>query len=323
MKRERTLPQIAYKLFIIIATLIWGLAFVVMKDAVDVLGPAWLIGVRFALTGIILGIIFFRHLKLAFTKPYLIYGTILGILNFLAFWIQTVGLAYTTPGKNAFLTATYVIFVPFIYWAIAKRRPKAANIVAAVLCVCGMGFVTLGTSDSGVGFGDLMTIVSAVFFGSHIVCVSRYCEGRDILSLTLIQFFVGGILGIVIGAFTEPFPTAAVFSADFLFNLAYIVIFASCIALVIQNIALAHVPPAQASLFLSLEAVFGVIFSIILYGEALTLRLVVGFALIFVSILISELIPLRKKNRKDSEVAEMDVLYREANSEDGDTDPSA
>ena len=77
--------------------------------------------------------------------------------------------------------------------------------------------------------------------------------------------------------------------------MAYLVVFASCVALVIQNVALAHVPPAQASLFLSLESVFGVLFSILLYGELLTVRLVVGFVLIFIALLVSEGIFSRKR----------------------------
>lgn len=76
--------------------------------------------------------------------------------------------------------------------------------------------------------------------------------------------------------------------------MAYLVVFASCVALVIQNVALAHVPPAQASLFLSLESVFGVLFSVLLYGEQIGLRLVGGFALIFIAIVVSETFPLKR-----------------------------
>ena len=77
--------------------------------------------------------------------------------------------------------------------------------------------------------------------------------------------------------------------------MAYLVIFASCVALVIQNVALAHVPPAQASLFLSLESVFGVLFSVMLCGEQVGLKLVAGFVLIFGAILVSEMFPLKRK----------------------------
>ena len=68
----------------------------------------------------------------AFEKDYLIKGMILGVLCFLAFWVQTIGLDNTTPGKNAFLTATYCVIVPFAWWAIARKRPTAFNLIAAV-----------------------------------------------------------------------------------------------------------------------------------------------------------------------------------------------
>ena len=76
--------------------------------------------------------------------------------------------------------------------------------------------------------------------------------------------------------------------------MAFLTVFASIVAFGIQNLALAHVPPAQASLFLSLESVFGVLFSVLLYGELLTGRLVLGFALIFIAIVISETFPLKR-----------------------------
>ena len=79
--------------------------------------------------------------------------------------------------------------------------------------------------------------------------------------------------------------------------MAYLVIFASCVALVIQNVALAHVPPAQASLFLRLESVFGVLFSVLLYGEQVGLKLIVGFVLIFGAILVSEMFPPETQGR--------------------------
>lgn len=291
MSTPRNIPPIVYKLMIVAATVIWGFSFVIMKDAVSVLEPAWLIGARFTLTAVVLTVVFFRHMKGAFTRDYLITGGILGLLNFLAFWTQTIGLAYTTPGKNAFLTATYCVIVPFVFWIIARKRPTAFNLVAAVLCVAGVGMVSLGAGAVTIEFGDFMTLVCAVFFAVHIACVSKFAQGRDILAITVYQFWVGGICGMVIGGLTETAPNLAAISPEFAFNMFYLVIFASCVALVFQNVALAHVPPAQGSLLLSLESVFGVLFSVLLYGEQMTARLVVGFALIFGAIVVSEVFP--------------------------------
>ena len=126
--------------------------------------------------------------------------------------------------------------------------------------------------------------------------VSKLSPGRNILALTVYQFWVGGILGVAFGFLTEAPPDPAALAMDVWFNIFYLVIFASCIALVIQNVALAHVPPAQASLFLSLESVFGVLFSVWFFGESLTWPLIMGFALIFAAIIISEVFPFKSKD---------------------------
>ena len=284
------------------ATVIWGLSFVVMKDAVDVLQPAYLIGFRFLATGAILAALFFRRLRAALSGEraldYLVKGTILGVVCYLAFWVQTIGLDHTTPGKNAFLTATYCVIVPFAWWAIARKRPTAFNLVAAVMAVGGIGLVSLtgSLSELTMGFGDAMTLVSALLFAVHIVYVSKFSEKSDVLVLTLLQFAVGGVCGVAYGACFETLPPAESLTPAFWMNMAYLVVFASCVALVIQNVALAHVPPAQASLFLSLESVFGVL----LYGEEIGLRLVGGFALIFVAIVVSETFPLKRKAGDDA-----------------------
>ena len=132
--------------------------------------------------------------------------------------------------------------------------------------------------------------MSALLFAVHIVYVSKFSGTNDVLVLTVMQFFIGGACGVACGACFETL------SPEFFWNMAYLVIFASCVALVIQNVALAHVPPAQASLFLRLESVFGVLFSVLLYGEQVGLKLIVGFVLIFGAILVSEMFPLKRKD---------------------------
>ena len=272
MERGNAIAPVFYKLLIVVATIIWGASFVFMKDAVGVMEPAWLIGVRFTLTALILTAVLWRHVRRALTKRDLALGAVLGAANFLAFWVQTIGLAYTTPGKNAFLTAVYCVIVPFVYWAVAARRPNRYNLLAAAMGVAGIGCVSLGAESLSMGFGDAMSLLCALFFALHIVLVGRFASGHDVLALTVYQFWMGGLCGLAVGAVSEPWPDLAAITPDFLANLAY-------------------VPPTQASLLLSLESVFGVVFSVLLYGEALTPRLLLGFALIFGAILVSELLP--------------------------------
>ncbi len=276
------------------ATIIWGIAFVVMKDAVDVLPPAQLIGVRFFLTGLLMAAVFHRSLRGTLNGPCLRAGLVLALVTFLAFWVQTIGLADTTPGKNAFLTATYCVIVPFLLWIVARKRPTFANVGAAVLCIAGIGLVSMTAGSFRLEFGDLMTLLCAVFFAAQIIAISHYAQQFNVLALTVYQFLFGGLMGLVLGGLTEPAPTLAVLTPDFAFNLFYLVVFASGLCYLFQNVGLAHVAPAQGSLLLSLESVFGVLASVLLYGEVVTGRMMLGFVLIFAAILISELAPTLK-----------------------------
>lgn len=178
----------------------------------------------------------------------------------------------------------------------AKRRPTVFNLVAAVMCIAGVGFVSLGGDFTfSMRWGDAMTLLSAVFFALHMVMVPVFADRRDIMTITIVQIGTSGLCGIAIGALSEPTPAFSSLGIDFWVQLGYLVIFASCLAMVFQNVAQAKIPPAQASLLLSLESVFGVAFSVLLYGEELTWMLLAGFALIFCAIVISEIFPRPKK----------------------------
>ncbi|MDO5117002.1 MAG: DMT family transporter [Eggerthellaceae bacterium] len=287
-----------YQLMLVLATIIWGLSFVVMKNTVEVIPPALLIGVRFLCASVLLCLVFVKRVRATFCRDMVVKGLVLGTLLFLAYWFQTIGVANTTPGKNAFITATYVVIVPFGWWIVARRRPGIHNIVAAVLCIAGIGLVSLD-SDLSANFGDMMTLVGAVWFAVHIIFVAKFSEGRDMVVLTMYQFLAMGVWGLLIGFAIEPLPDLSVLSSDFLWDMVYLVVFASCAALLFQNVAQAHVPPSQASLLLSLEAVFGVLFSVLIYGEQISIRLIVGFVLVFVAIVVSEAFPENRKSLQE------------------------
>lgn len=293
---RRDFPTLFYKLLIVVATIIWGFSFVVVKDAVDAVPPAWLMGMRFTATAAILAVAFHKTLRRNLNTSHLAAGAVLGILSFLGFWIQTIGITDTTPGRNAFLTATYCVMVPFLYWIVAKRRPTVFNLVAAVLCIAGVGFVSLGGDFSfSMRWGDAMTLLGAVFFAIHMVMVPIFASRHDVMTITIVQIATSGLCGLIIGLASEPMPQSSTLTLDFWLQLGYLVLFASCLAMVFQNVAQAKIPPAQAALLLSLESVFGVVFSVLLYGEELTWMLLAGFALIFAAIVISEVFPRPKK----------------------------
>ena len=285
--RDRALTRLATPL-IILATVIWGSSFVVMKSSVDVLPTFWLLAIRFTASAIVLALVFWKRWKLA-DKQYFIGGGIMGFFLFLAYSFQTFGLEGTTPGKNAFLTAVYCVIVPFLYWAVARQRPDRYNIAAAVLCIAGIGLVSVtGDNAAAASMGDGLTLVGGFFFAAHIVAVSRFSQGRDIFLLTAIQFASFALFSWLGVLATRPALPVEALDGGLFFSLAYLVIFASCGALLFQNIGQKYTAPATAAVLLSLEAPFGVLFSVLFADERPTPLMALGFVLIFVAVICSE-----------------------------------
>ncbi len=273
---------------IILATIIWGSSFVVMKNSVDVLPTFWLLAIRFSASAIVLAIVFLPRWKVC-DKQYLIGGTVMGFCLFVAYTFQTYGLERTTPGKNAFFTAVYCVIVPFLYWFIAKRRPDKFNVLAAFLCIGGIALVSVtGSNASAFNLGDVLTLIGGFFFACHIVAVSKYSEGRDIFILTTLQFASFAIFSWIGVLVTQTTVSPSVFDQDMVLGLVYLVIFSSCGALLFQNIGQKYTAPATAAVLLSLEAPFGVLFSILLTDERPTALMFLGFALIFLAVVCSE-----------------------------------
>ena len=273
---------------IVLATIIWGSSFVVMKNSVDVLPTFWLLAIRFTFAALVLAVVFIKRWKVL-DRQYLIGGTVMGFCLFVAYAFQTFGLEQTTSGKNAFFTAVYCVIVPFLYWVIAKRRPDKFNILAAFLCIAGIALVSVtGSNATAFNMGDVLTLIGGFFFAAHIVAVAKYSEGRDIFILTTLQFASFALFSWIGVLITRPALTPGVFDQSLIFGLAYLVIFASCGALLFQNIGQKYTVPSTAAVLLSLEAPFGVFFSILFANERPTPLMFVGFALIFLAVVCSE-----------------------------------
>ena len=316
--QQKTKPLWLYKGYLLAAAAIWGMGTVVIKATVDSFPPAWLVGVRFTFAGLILAAVLFPRLKKSLNADHLKKGGILGVFIFFSYWTNSTGLTDTTASNSAFLTSLYCVIIPFLMWAIAGPKPTRFNIAAALVCVAGVGCVSFaGSTDFSIRFGDAITLLSAVFLSFHVVYTSKFASGRDMMVLTIIQFIVAGLLGFAAAFIFEPLPDFATLGIDTYISLGYLIVFASCIALALQNIAVAHVDPAPASLFLATESVFGVVFSIMFLGEVLTGPLFIGFGLIFAGIIVSEYLPLRaEKKALMQEVEEIEDRIRASHKHD-------
>jgi len=285
---SKSLPA---KLALLLATIIWGSTFFIMEGTIQNIGIYWLLAIRFTLAALILALCLIKHLRVI-DKGYLWRGAIMGVLVISAYIFQTYGLAdeATTPGKNAFLTAIYCVIVPFLSYPFTKVRPDRYNIVAAVICIMGITLISVTGNDfSSVCKGDLLTLLGGIFYSFHMVAVSAFSRNRNILLLTMLQFLFAGIIVWVPALTLEAFPTNLPIGT--VGAIIYLSIMATCLCYILQNAGQKFTEPSTAALILSLEAVFGVLFSVVFTSEALTLKVLTGFILVFVAILISEVKP--------------------------------
>ena len=275
-------------------SILWGCSFFIVKNTVDVFPPNLLLAIRFTIGCLLLCLIFRKRLK-RLDKRSLLAGVAIGAVLFFAYMVQTIGIQYTTPGKNAFLTAIYCVIVPFLFWAMSKKRPDAYNIAAAFICLLGIGLVSL-TDELSIGGGDALSLLGGLLFALQIAMVARFAQDKDPVLLTIIQFATAAILSWTFSLTTETFSISWI-TADALWGILFLSVVSTALCLSLQNVGQKYTSASTAAIILSLEAVFGVLFSMLFYGERLTWRLVLGFALIFAAVLtsVTKLSFLRRK----------------------------
>lgn len=284
-------------------TLIWGSSFIILKATLNSVPTLWILAFRFTGAAALLALFSLRELK-KLDRRALKYGLAMGAALYCAYTVQTYGLLYTTPGKNAFLTCVYCIIVPFMFWGVRGERPQAKRFVAAVLCLAGIGLVSL-TQRLTIGRGDLLTLAGGVLYACHIVSVATAGEDMDPVALSVMQFASAALFSWIYALTFEGSPAS--FDWSVWPQVMYLALASTTLGYLLQVVGQKNAPPAAASLILSLESVFGVLFSVLFYGEQMTGRLVLGFAVIFLSVLISETdltaLPVFRRRGKGHEVA--------------------
>lgn len=282
-------------LFLLITTILWGTAFVVLKQMIADVPTFFVLTIRFFISGVILILVFIRKI-IHISRRTLLHGAILGLTVFFAYGAQTVGLEYTTPARSAFITVAYCIFTPFMAWMFYKRRPHLYNIISCVVCMVGLAFISLiGQGDDGGVhlLGDGLTLVGAVFFALQLVFIEEYEEkGDDAMTLLSVELFVAGLLFLLVTLCYElptMGPAAYSLPKGAWWRLLYLTIGCTLFAQMGQILGQRYTPANQASIIMGFESVVGAVTSVIIGMEALTVYLIVGFVLVFASGLISEL----------------------------------
>ena len=275
---------------LILVTVIWGGGFVASDIALESMKPFQIMMVRFLLASVLMGVISRGQQKseekLKDRAGAIKAGILMGVTLFMGFAFQIIGLQYTTPTKNAFLTAVNVVIVPFIAFVILKKKIGAKGIIGAVMSVFGVALLSLNGNFT-VSLGDGLTLFCAVGFAFQIFFTSEFVKKYPASVLNTVQMFTAFVLSaislMIFGENDFQVTTQGWLSA------LYLGVVSTTICYLLQTACQKYIDETKAAIILSMESVFGTIFSILILHEVVTVRMVIGCAVILAAVIISNM----------------------------------
>lgn len=273
------------------ATVIWGSAFIAQSVGMDKIGPFTFQAVR-----CFLAVVFLFPASALFSKGKPFWkswadpalwrsGVICGLALFAASSLQQIGLVYTDAGKAGFLTAMYIVFVPFLGLFLGQRPGRNA-LLSLIPAIVGLYLLSC-TSVSGINKGDVLLLLCAVAFSVQILLIDRHCAGLDGLKLNCIQALVAAVLSVPWALLTETVDASRI--ASCWLPLGYAGVLSMGVAYTLQIVGQKRVAPSAAALLMSLESVFAALFGWLLLHETMTKAEVLGCMLVFAAVVISQL----------------------------------
>lgn len=282
-------------IILLITAIIWGVSFVSQSVGADHIGPNTFNGIRSFLGGMVLfPIIFFNdakkktHLSKKEKQELLTAGIVCGVLLCAAATIQTWGIKYTTTAKSGFITAMYIIFVPFL-GLIFKKKVGVLTYVGAMTALVGLYLLCMSGSQMSINFGDVLTLICAVIFTFHILAVDCFSAKVDGVKLASLQFFTCGIINLLLMLiFEKP-------QLDIIIDCAAPIVYSgvmSCgVGYTLQIIGQKYTDPTPAAIIMSFESVFAALAGFVILDEKLALSQIVGCVVMFAAILIVQIPP--------------------------------
>lgn len=273
------------------ATVIWGSAFIAQSVGMDKIGPFTFQAVR-----CFLAVVFLFPASALFSKGKPFWkswadpalwrsGVICGLALFAASSLQQIGLVYTDAGKAGFLTAMYIVFVPFLGLFLGQKPGRNA-LLSLIPAIVGLYLLSC-TSVSGINKGDVLLLLCAVAFSVQILLIDRHCAGLDGLKLNCIQALVAAVLSVPWALLTETVDASRI--ASCWLPLGYAGVLSMGVAYTLQIVGQKRVAPSAAALLMSLESVFAALFGWLLLHETMTRAEELGCLLVFAAVVISQL----------------------------------
>ncbi|MGN1144230.1 MAG: DMT family transporter [Anaerovoracaceae bacterium] len=287
-------------ILLLLTAFIWGSAFVAQKSGMDYIEPFTYNGIRTFIGGLVLipVIIFFtkknnrqngteeKVFDFEKDKIAIIGGICCGLALFVASSLQQFGVSYTTAGKAGFITTLYVVFVPILS-LLLRKKVRPIMWVCVALGAVGLYLLCMTDASFSLQFGDMLVLLCAVAFAVHILVIDHFSPKADGVKISCVQFLVSGVLGIICMFIFET-PDLGNIIACWL-PILYAGVLSCGVAYTLQVVAQADADPTAASLILCLESVFAVISGAILLHESMSPRELMGCAVIFAAVIISNL----------------------------------
>ena len=281
MKKQKKIARIG----MVITTMIWGITFVMVKDALNDAGPYMFSFLRFGLAFLIGVIYSYKTLKLV-SKEDIIAGLICGIALFAGYAFQNFGLMNTTPTKSAFITSVSVLIVPLLLVVFNIQKVKIRIWIAVSLATLGLYLLIL-PGEGGINIGDLLTFCCAISFALHIIIQDNYLKKQvPILPFFCVQLSCVTLISFLNAQFFE--PQTIIWSQRLIIAIIITGVFATFIAFLIMIWAQKILNPSETAIIFSMEPVAAALFAVLLWGEVLGLLSWLGGGLICLGVIYGE-----------------------------------
>lgn len=276
-------------LLLLLIAVFWGSGFIVVKICLDLGISAGLVNVFRGGIFAVLSLIFFGKHIFKMDRRDLLVGTIAGICNFGGMFLQTVGVQYTTPSNNAFFVSTYVVMVPFLAWFMAGKKPAGRNFLSIAVCLVGMVILSgIFYSSFTFNLGDIFSLCSALLYGITIVYLGYHTKEIHFSAVAFMLGAVQAVGGLGYCLVTGDFAAPGTDWVTAIWPLLYLGVVCSFVAQTIQVAAQRHTSATSAGLIMMLEGFFGSVISVLIGFEPLSAQLLIGGALIMLSIVFAE-----------------------------------
>ena len=288
-------------LLLLFAAVVWGLAFVFQKTAMDVLGPCSFLAARSVLAALVLApLAYFEHLRAAApaksSRPILQgvvpAAAVAGAAFFVAGALQQYGLKTATATNGGFLTALYVVLTPLLAWMTQGVRPGPV-LVPAVMLSAGGTWLLGGGTFAALSDGDWLIAACAVFWAAHMLLSERGSAFNRPVLFNCLQFAVVAVLASLGAGLTEVVSIGALKAAAV--EILYVGLLSSALTFTLLIVALKHAPASEAALIVSTECLFAALAGAVLLGERLSAVAWIGAALIMAAVVLVQVGPRARK----------------------------